>query len=67
MYLGYHISGMQHVGSKAVTIDKGTDTKQNVRMESKRKEPKAPRTTLRGTKPSLNQHTNTTHSIGIKE
>jgi hypothetical protein len=31
-------------------------------MESKLKEPKAPRTTLRGTTSSRNQHTNTTHT-----
>jgi hypothetical protein len=32
------------------------------KMESKLKEPKAPRTTLSGTKSSHNQHTNTTHT-----
>jgi hypothetical protein len=32
------------------------------RMQSKRKEPKAPRPTLRGTKSSRNQHTNSTNT-----
>jgi hypothetical protein len=31
-------------------------------MKGKRKEPKAPGTTLRGTKSSRNQHTNTTNT-----
>jgi hypothetical protein len=34
-------------------------------MESKRQEPKAPITTLSGTKSSHNQHTNTTHTFGL--